>query len=303
MPVILRLAREAEVWGAARFSDPALKVELEAAGVRTFVWDMVEGSLEGLPDDFTHVLDTALINPSMSRDFEWLVDVSCRAIARLMTHCRRARAFTHLSSVAVYGRLEIGHLYKETDPIWGLSSATFAPTYAAIKIASEAAVHTLAHALQLPSTIARVNMQYAGGPGTSQSGARAGVPGQYYEAIRAGRPISVRPNGDDISSLIHIDDLVRQAPMLWDIARVPATLVNWGGDDAVSAREVAKYIGELAGLPVNFMESDGATGMIPNDPTRRQSLIGRCEVNWRDGLARMVAELKAAEEETKGRTP
>ena len=54
-PIAENFAKDNEVWCAARFSDPKRKAELEAIGVKTFVWDMDSGDPSALPDDFTHV--------------------------------------------------------------------------------------------------------------------------------------------------------------------------------------------------------------------------------------------------------
>ena len=291
-PVALSCARDSEVWALARFSDPATKAELEAAGVRTFVWDMAEGSLDGLPDDFTHVMHAALL-AERGDDFDKAVEQSCRPVAALMGHCRRAEAFLFVSTTAVYNVLEPGRLHRETDPIGGTSGGGHPPTYAAGKISAEGAVRALSHALQIPTTIARLSMQCGGTAGVPAW--RGGAPAFYYKAIRDGRPVPVRPQRDDYCSLHHIDDIVRQVPLLWDVASVPTTVVNWGGDDRVSAREMIEHIGQLIGVAPTYLETEAAFGMVALDPTRRQSLIGRCKVDWRTGLARMLEEQKQLE--------
>jgi len=50
------LARDNEVWGIARFGNPATRDEVEAAGVTTRTGDLGGGDFGDLPDDFTYVL-------------------------------------------------------------------------------------------------------------------------------------------------------------------------------------------------------------------------------------------------------
>jgi UDP-glucuronate 4-epimerase len=285
-PVVQSLAADAEVWAAARFSDPRTKGELERAGVNTFVWDMVDGSLDGLPDDFTHVMHAALL--AEYDDFDRATDVTCRSVGQLMSHCRRAEAFLFVSSTVVYSRLEVGHLHRESDPLGGTSTAAWGPAYAATKIAAEGAVRAMAHGLGVPTTIARLSVQYGGDGGTAA--ARGGMPARYLRLLQSGRPVPVRAEGDDYCSLLHIDDIVRQVPLLWDVASTPSTVVNWGGDEAVSVRELVSYMAGVVGTTAHFVESDSAAGMVAIDSTHRQDLIGPCSVGWRDGVARLIEE-------------
>jgi UDP-glucuronate 4-epimerase len=286
MPVCLSLAQDHEVWGAARFADQEGRERLEAGGVRTFRWDMTGGSLDGLPRDFTHVLHGAL--HADHDDFEGSVAVACRSAGMVMEHCRAARSFLFVSSSAVYSRLEPGHLHRETDPLGGTSTPAWGPAYAVSKLSAEGATRALSVALGLPATIARLSVQYGGTGGAFRG--RGGMPGRFHRLITSGRPVPVRPSADDYCSPLHIDDIVRQVPLLWAVAAVPATVVNWGGDQAVSIRELTKLISDLAGLPVKLEKTDQAAGMVALDPGRRRDLIGYCTVDWRDGIDRLVAE-------------
>ena len=58
-PLAQSLAAENEVWGAARFTDPASRVKVEDAGIATCAVDVASGQLDDLPDDFTYVLHLA----------------------------------------------------------------------------------------------------------------------------------------------------------------------------------------------------------------------------------------------------
>ena len=67
-------------------------------------------------------------------------------------------------------------------------------------------------------------------------------------------------------SPIHDDDICAQLEPLLDAASVPATIVNWGGDEPASVQEYCAYFGELLGVD--------AAGLGRGDP-RRVPRIGR----------------------------
>src|SRR5881227_2907982 len=58
-PLAEYLARENDVWGIARFSEPGSRERVEQIGVTTRVVDLATGEYGDLPDDFTYVLHLA----------------------------------------------------------------------------------------------------------------------------------------------------------------------------------------------------------------------------------------------------
>jgi len=69
---------------------------------------------------------------------------------------------------------------------------------------------------------------------------------------------------------------------------VPATIVNWGGDEEVSIEEWCEYMGELVGIEPRFDVTLNTIGGIPTENTKRRELVGPTRVPWRDGIKRMV---------------
>ena len=69
---------------------------------------------------------------------------------------------------------------------------------------------------------------------------------------------------------------------------MPATVVNWGGDDAVGIEEMMTFVAERTGVPVTFTPSDVTRDTYAYDNSRREALIGRCEVPWREGVLRTI---------------
>lgn len=267
------LAEHNEVWCLGRFSEPEVEHRLQERGARTWRWDMATDGLDGVPDDFTHVLHAAADRGD--GNFEEAVTVNSVATGRLMTHCRAAEAFLFISTSAVYAPQPLDHLHTEADPLG--AESVWLPTYPVSKLATEGAVRALAVTLGLPTTIARLNVAY--GPH-----GHGGVPIVLYRQMLAGEPISIPHTGQRHCSPIHTDDIARHVPRLWAAAGLPVTVVNWGGDDVVGVEDLMVYVSELTGVPVDFMPSDVTRPVVAFDNTRRRSLVGDCEKSWRDGV-------------------
>jgi nucleoside-diphosphate-sugar epimerase len=296
------MAAENEVWCAARFSNPDTKAELEAKGIRTFEWTMGESSLSGLDDDFTHVVHAAVyrgqpepqgqarslgevphsrVKSYQAISFDTAAQVNSVGAGMVMHHCRRAQAFLHISTFGVYAKAPTPeHPVAETDPLGGYTP--YAPSYGIGKLAAEGAVRAFASVLDLPTTIARLNLCY----GPTGWG---GLPVDFFARVLAGEPIWIPP-GDNPhpGSPISTDDVTAFVPGLWDVASPKSTVVNLAGDEAVSVLEFMTYIGEQTGREVVFVEDDRAVGSILSDNTRRRELVGDCRVHWRDGMMRAL---------------
>ena len=79
-------------------------------------------------------------------------------------------------------------------------------------------------------------------------------------------------------SPIHDDDIQAQLEPLLDAASVPATIVNWTGDEPVSVQEWCAYFGELLGVEAKVVveEIPGASRGSVADHTKRRSITGPC---------------------------
>lgn len=275
-PVAKALAGENEVWGIARFTDAAGREDLEKAGVRCETVNLAAGDFTAIPSDFDYV-----INLAVAKSGRWDKDlaVNAESVGLLMAHCRGAKAFLHCSSGAVYDppgdepRTERSALGDNHKPLF--------PTYSISKIAGEVVVRSMARALDLPSTIARLNVPY---------GDNGGWPLFHAEMMLAGDPIPVPPGGPARYNLMHEDDIIATIPKLLEIASVPATTLNWASDELVSIQEWCAYIGSLIGREPTFEASDQALRGNPLDVTRMGDLIGKATVGWRDGIRRMVTK-------------
>jgi UDP-glucuronate 4-epimerase len=281
LPVTLGLAENNEVWALARFSDPALRQRLEDSGVRCVVTDLATATEIDVPGDVDFVANFTLMNTG-----EWGRDLDGNAggVGMLMHHFAGARAFLHCSSTAVYQPgtepfTEDGSL-GDNHRVW-----SFMETYSISKIAAEAMARFGARQYGLPTTIARLNVPY---------GAGGGWPAGHLAMMQAGQPIPVHPDDPNAYNPIHSDDIAAMVPKLWDVAAVPATVVNWGGSERVGIVEWCRYLGELVGVEPEFVETDQTIRGVSIDTTKMESLVGPTTVDWRDGMRRLVADARAA---------
>jgi nucleoside-diphosphate-sugar epimerase len=279
-PIAAALAADNEVWCLARFMNPFARADLERQGMTCVSWSLGSDDFSEVPDDFTHVIHAAA--DIFASDWDEAIAANAEGTGLLMTHCRRAEAFLYVSSMAVYkAHPDPWHAYHEGDALG--AETPFSPTYSIGKVATEAVVRTLARQLDLPSTIVRLNMAY----GTSGHG---GLPAVFFDMIRAGRPVPHVPTRQNVGSPIHEQDLIDQVEPLMAAASVPATIVNWAGDEVVEDVELYRYLGELAGVePVIEEASDQLYPLQVADVTRRLAMTGPTRVGWRDGVRASLA--------------
>jgi UDP-glucuronate 4-epimerase len=274
LPIALALAADNDVVAVARFKDADKRTRLESAGVQCVAADLARGSVDGVPADVDYVCNFAVVKSG-----RWDVDIAgnAEAVGLLMAHCREARAFLHCSSTGVYEAAH-GTPQRESDPL-GDNHRVMMPTYSISKIAAEAVVRTVCRIYDIPTTIARLNVPY---------GDNGGWPAFHLAMILADRPVPVHVNGPSRFNPIHEADIVAMLPKMLAAASVPATIVNWGGDEEVSVEEWSEYLGSLVGKEVRFERTAATIGGIPTDNTKRRELAGDTHVHWRDGMERMV---------------
>jgi len=272
------LAADNDVWGVARFGNPGSREEVEALGVTTRVVELGSDDFGDLPRDFTYLLHLAA--DFSDDDYDRALRVNAEGTGFLLEHCRSAKAALVMSTLTVYRPdPDPWHASREDDPL-GDQKATHSAPYSVSKIAQEAVARYCARAFDLPTVITRMGSAY---------GNRGGLPVMHLDDIANGRPIETR--WDPIPySPIHDDDIAAQVEPLLGAASVPATIVNWCGDDAVSVQEWSAYLGGLLGMEpvVEVTPVPCASLGSVGDPTKRISITGPCQVHWRDGFRRMA---------------
>lgn len=273
LPIAREFAKHNEVYGLARFSNPADRGVMESMGVKCIAADLAKDSFDDVPEDFTYVLDFAVLK---SGNFDYDLAANAEGLGRLMSRTRKAKAWLHCSTGGVY-QLDGHNPRKETDAL-GDNHHTILPTYSITKIAAEAMARFAARQWNIPTTIVRLSVPY---------GNNGGWPSMHLDAMLAGQPVAVHTDKPSAYNLLHEDDYIAQIPKLLQIAAVPATVTNWGGT-SVSIEEWCTYIGQLIGKEPKFLYTDQTLPSIPMDLTRMHQLIGATQVDWHDGIRRMI---------------
>jgi nucleoside-diphosphate-sugar epimerase len=278
-PIAEALSRENDVWGIARFTDEESRERVDALGVTTRSVDIGAADFGTLPSDFTYLLHLAAYQ-GPGTDYDYAVTVNAEGAGFVMQHCRKAKAVLIMSTSSVYRPNDDPmHAFTETDAIGG-GASPWAPTYAVSKVAQEAVARQNARSLNLPTVIARMNASY---------GPNGGLPALNLDALVAGQPILARWDPCPYSPIFQ-SDINEQVEPLLAAASVPATIVNWGGDEVVTIAQWSHYLGELTGQPaeVTVTEFPGSHRGMISDPAKRQALTGPCRVSWREGMRAMV---------------
>jgi len=279
-PLAARLAQKNEVWGIARFSDGKSRERCESAGIRTAIVDLERPDWSKTPERFDYVLHlAAAIVPGL--DFQASIRINAHGTGRVMSRFRNAKACLVMSTCGVYaGPKDYTRGVLESDPLGG-TPQPYAPTYCVSKISQEAVASSAAQEFGLPTTLARMNAAY---------GDNGGFPAMVADMVLQGVPIHVMPVGHgQIASPIHEDDIFDQTPGLLAAASVPATIVNWGGDEPVPVPELAHYIAERLGKQVKVIEGPDGIHQYWLDHGLRTKLAGPCKVSWKVGVDRMLA--------------
>jgi nucleoside-diphosphate-sugar epimerase len=188
------------------------------------------------------------------------------------------RGFLHVSSTAVY-QPDGHHEFSEDDPLGDSHRNYFLPTYSITKIGAEGVVRQGARRWNIPTTIARLNVPY---------GDWGGWPYIQFQMAEGGMDVAVHPDAPSEFHPIHTDDIVAMVPKLLDVASVPATVVNWGGDERVSVEEWCAYMSELTGVELKCVPSEQSLASVALDLTRMHELVGHTTVPWREGFRRML---------------
>jgi len=278
-PLATALARDNEVYGAARFTDGSARAALEAAGVQCIPVDLAAGDVTGLPADADYVLHFAV-----SKTNNWEIDLAANSggLAYLMEHHREATAFLHCSTTGVY-KPEGHREFTEDGPLGDNHGVwPFLRTYSICKIAAEATARWAAARFDLPTTIARLSVPYGDG---------GGWPAIHLHMMLSGNAVPVHVDAPSVYHPIHQDDIFAMVPRLLAAASVPATTVNWGGSEAVSIEEWCGYLAELTGIEARFEPTAFTIDSVQIDTTRMHELAGPTTVPWRDGMKRMAQAL------------
>jgi UDP-glucuronate 4-epimerase len=278
-----QLAPVNEVYGLARFTASGSRERVEAMGVIPIAGDYTTGDFTDVPADVDYVIHVAADCDPASIDEG--VRQNAEGTGLLLNHCPQAKGWFCTSTTGVYwDQPDDQYAYRETDRLGGSTRVTTRFHYGTSKFAGEAVARAMSRIHQVPLVIARLNWSY-GKVGTG------GLPGILADALIAGQPIEVHEDWAMMGSPIHEDDLVASIGPFLEAGTIGGTVINWAGDEAISSVELVNYIGELIGRTPTFVEVRTASAYPRvTDNTRRVEAYGKCQIAWRDGVRRMLAE-------------
>ncbi|ALJ18892.1 NAD-dependent epimerase/dehydratase family protein [Microbacterium sp. No. 7] len=272
-------ARGHEVWGVARFGDEERRREIESRGVTTRRVDLADPDWSGIPADFDHVLHLA-VQMGPSTDWDRAIEVNALGTGALISHFRACASILSMSTTGVYRpHPDPWHRYVETDPLGDPISPT-TPTYGVSKISQEAVARFAAREFGVPVVIGRMNASY--GPG-------GGLAMKHLERLLADETITLRHDPAPNQPIFE-EDIADHALALLEAATVPALIVNFGGDETVTAQEWIRYMADLVGKTprIEIAQIPGSQPGIALDVSKRISITGPDRFHWHDGMRAMV---------------
>ncbi len=296
IPMCERLMRDDnEVWGIARFTDPARKKRLDDMGVHTQMVDLLDPDFSELPDNLDHVIhlggdvcqgdETGIFMPN-GASFHLANQVNGVGTGKLMSRFRHVESCLVVSTTGVFKKRDADK-YDQPEVEDGLLGPFHddAPQYSASKNAQEVVARFCAEEFGLPTTIARLGCQVS----DVDSGLAAG----YVGAIAAGMPFpGFHADRPCVYQYIHDDDIYGHLPGLLAIASTKPETLNWTGAEVVDIRDVANYIGKRIGQEnIEFVEDPWGLMCTISDTSRLIELVGPCKVDWQESMDRVVDEL------------
>lgn len=281
-PLAQFLAQHNQVWGIARFQDPAQRRHYEAMGITTRAVDIGSGDFSELPTDFTYVLHLSWLRAGLP-ELQQAIRTNVEGPGLLLQHCRKAKAALVMSGMGVYSpHPDPWHLFHEDDPI-GRGATAYAPTSPATKLGVEAVARFCARAFDLPVVIPRLNTYF---------GTQRCMPAMVIRSVLAGETLPA-PHDPNPQSPIHIEDMKWQLEALLGSAGKNALITNWCGDETLPTQDWARWAAEYAGTQARLAvkTAPGVPLGSAADPTRRQSITGPCRTVFKDEFRKLYEEL------------
>ena len=278
LPVVEHFAKIADVYALARFRKAEDRERIAKLGATVLQADLADAaSLEVVPEDFDYVLNFAVVK---SGDFDYDLAANAEGVGNLMMRCRKARAFLHFSSTAVYEY--VGQEPRAENSPLGDNHRDMFPTYSISKIAAETVCRFVAHQQKIPTTIARLSVPYGDNGGW-----------MYFHMLMMQQdiPIDLHPDKPNYYNPLHADDYIEKIPYLLGAATTDVTTTNFGGSEKVSIEQWCAYIGELTGFKATFQDNPKAFGSLCIDTQKMHSLIGETKMEWREGIRRQLENL------------
>jgi nucleoside-diphosphate-sugar epimerase len=282
-PVATSLAANNEVYGAARFADPAQREPFESAGVRTISIDLGNGRFDEVPHDLDYVLHFAV-----SKDPSWAAAFAANAhgsASLLYTAAERSSqlaGFFHCSSTGVY--LPNTHEpVPEDGPLGDSHAAMGMTTYSISKIAGEVCVADAAKRTGTPAVIARLSVPYGDSYGWMTF---------HLMMMEHGMAVPVHVDAPSTYTPIHDEDIQASIPYLLSAATPDTPAINWGGGEVVSIEEWCGLLAEMTGLSATFEPTTATVPAIVPELSKLRATGFTPKIGIAEGLRRQLAAMR-----------
>ncbi len=261
---------EKRVIGVARFSDPAQKSLLGAAGVETITCDLSDAAQVAALPKVKNVIFLAgrKFGDVGSEPLTWIMNVIVpNNVAQEFVDSR----IVAFSTGCVYPLLKVdGPGSSETDPALPVGE------YANSCLGRE---RIFEHFSNTKGTeVLQYRLNYA-------IDLRYGVLTDIAQPIWEGRPVN---RSVPVFNIIWQGDANNRALLCLEHTASPAAIMNITGPETLKTEDIAKKFGELFNKPVTFVGEPGANAFL-NDASRSMELWGQPKVSA-DELIRMTAE-------------
>jgi len=265
----LALAERNEVHGLARFTDAAKRDRLTEAGVTLLVKDALTDGVEDIPDDFDYVFHEMLTGGDWATAYEGNVFF----VGRLMEHLAHARGFI-LGATGGFYAASAEPQHEDAPP---------GPTgnYLLSKFAMEVLAQYICRARGRPTVILRYYWPY---------GPDRGLVVNMAKDIRAGVPLDAAGMSHQYQPL-YTGDCAKLTVTAATLCSVPATVVNVGGTETVTGRQLAEAIGRALGKRPVFTTDAPAEPRASHvgDLTRMHELLGPPKTRLQEGIRLSLA--------------
>ena len=259
----IRASQEAgvsrKVIGVSRFSDDAVRQQLESWGVETVRGDLLNEQDVASWPDAENVVWMSGMKFGASRDPALAWAMNCYAPSLV---CRKF----HHSRMVVFSS---GNVYGQTDAEGAGSPVEEPPApvgeYSMSALGRERIFQYFSQTRSLPMTLLRLN--YA-------TELRYGVLVDLAEQVWSEQTIPLAVSSVNV---IWLGDACAMALTAFDHAAAPAKLLNLAGAEILRVRETAERLGELLGKPPRFSGEEGRQAYL-NDARAAYPLLGEPQV-------------------------
>ena len=286
-PAARALAKHNRVIGAARFTAPALRDNLEKSGVETVKIDLERGEIDAIPEDVDYVLHYAYTRRP-SGELHGAIQVNAIGAGHVLARCRNAKAALVVSAATLYSAHDDpAYPYREEDDI-GFVAAPWAASSPVSKVTLESTARFCAEAFDLPITIVRPSTPY---------GCEVDTLTMIVDNVLDDSPVFTVHDPQPVS-LIHIDDMIDQIPALLGATRAAISWIERTSSDAqlriVAGTRAAERVGATASCQAS--NAPGAAKGAVVDTTRVRSVVGPCRRTLDDALPSIIDARRARQE-------